>query len=518
MPDRGFVEAARALVPVWVDAASVAVPACIAFLATYLCGLLLFLCARRVVRRSGAHWTERARAIHPSRHALAIVAYGAPFAAVWQAFTGRGPLAAPTWLYAIVVAAAAYLGGVVWRVRLERALGRPVTFRAWIRSLGVRWCVFWPHLAVALVVALGMPPAWGLEAALLLAAGSVAVVMAAAGGGYRVARRLGLLPPASERVERIARAAADRLGVELRDVHEPDLPEANAYALSQRRVILFTRALDDALDDAGVEGICFHELAHLTEPRGARMLRLSGLLVLLPLMAWRPLVAAGGILAFLGALVVVLLFSSWLRRRLRGLETRADEQATREQEHEGAYARALETLYRTNVVPASRAGPLHPDLYDRLVAAGVEPGYGKPEPPSGVRMRLAVGPGLLLAIALMMWPSYAAGALRDRPLWSTAMDGGDGWRAGAWAGELHAAGRNDEALTLLRAASELTAWWPGWAARAAVVHAARGEWDLAQRALDTAREQAADLGRPGPWDDDIAAAVRALSGRSRHAR
>jgi hypothetical protein len=51
------------------------------------------------------------------------------------------------------------------------------------------------------------------------------------------------------------------------------------------------------------------------------------------------------------------------------------------------YAQALERLYEINQTPAvmpRRATKIHPDLYDRMIAAGVTPDYPKPAPAKGL--------------------------------------------------------------------------------------------------------------------------------------
>ena len=48
----------------------------------------------------------------------------------------------------------------------------------------------------------------------------------------------------------------------------------------------------------------------------------------------------------------------------------------------GTYARALEKIYEANLLPVVlREKRVHPDLYDRLVAAGATPAYARPKPP-----------------------------------------------------------------------------------------------------------------------------------------
>lgn len=75
-------------------------------------------------------------------------------------------------------------------------------------------------------------------------------------------------------------------------------------------------------------------------------------------------------------------FAGWLTRRM---EKRADRIATTTTSiNEGVYAGALEKIYRENQVPAVNASRLkaHPDLYDRMLGAGVTPDYPRPARPN----------------------------------------------------------------------------------------------------------------------------------------
>ncbi len=66
-----------------------------------------------------------------------------------------------------------------------------------------------------------------------------------------------------------------------------------------------------------------------------------------------------------------------------------------------AYARGLEKIYEANLIPVvlhPKRHP-HPDLFDRLAAAGVPPAYDRPAPPP--RDRLAA-----LPIAVFLAASY----------------------------------------------------------------------------------------------------------------
>ena len=73
-----------------------------------------------------------------------------------------------------------------------------------------------------------------------------------------------------------------------------------------------------------------------------------------------------------------------LRQMAQRLEIRADAIATANQGEPTAYARALEHLYQVNQMPAvmpNRRRQRHPDLYDRLLAAGITPDFPRPNPP-----------------------------------------------------------------------------------------------------------------------------------------
>jgi hypothetical protein len=131
--------------------------------------------------------------------------------------------------------------------------------------------------------------------------------------------------------------------------------------------------------------------------------------------------------AFLAALIL------WIvaRRMTRHLEVQADKIARTQEESPGDYARALEKIYEANLVPVvlSRHST-HPDLYDRLVAAGVEPSYKRPAPPSRFRSLLSAGVAATVAVLLLSAAIIGRALLftdRDSEqalLMSMALDGG----------------------------------------------------------------------------------------------
>jgi Zn-dependent protease with chaperone function len=159
---------------------------------------------------------------------------------------------------------------------------------------------------------------------------------------------------------------------------------ANAMALPLTRELLFTIRLMEICDDDELSAICAHELAHLTESKGVVFLRVAGSLLWFPALFIRPIVHSFG-LTGLVILPLSLGASPLVRRLSRRLEKRADRVATDQPGDTSVYARALEKLYCENQMPAVN-GPhkTHPHLYDRMLAAGIQPGFQRPKPPDEV--------------------------------------------------------------------------------------------------------------------------------------
>ena len=109
----------------------------------------------------------------------------------------------------------------------------------------------------------------------------------------------------------------------------------------------------------------------------------------------------GGTSAFLVAVGSCLVAYLLVRRMVLVLEKRADSAGTAHEGEAGTYARALEKLYEVNLMPAVTRSwlPTHPHLYDRLLAAGIQPDYPRPKPPS--RWRAKVAMTLLFLITLV---------------------------------------------------------------------------------------------------------------------
>jgi hypothetical protein len=470
-------------------------------------GALLFALGRRAIARP-APWPLRARTLYPIRVAMIAFAWILPIAvAVVLARDESLHGAAP----ALAAGAAAAATLASWRYRLTRlVVGPDYTLRRALRGALTRALVIHAHLWVALAFAVLTPPGPPVESALVLAAGVALLVLIVRGGGIRAAQALGLAPPAPTEIVAPVRDAAARQGLRLGGVHQIDLPEANAYALPFGARVAFTRPALWKLTLQSLLAIAEHELAHLREPARSRWARAAGLAVLLPIMGARVLLAAGGAVALLAALVLALVLGRAVQRHVIALETRADAGAKDAEPGAGAYAHALEELHRLSLMPAVVRGSTHPDLYDRLLALGVEPSYPRPPPPP---RGLAVPLGALLAVAVLAagaWgePAAVAAARRGHAWLALALDG-DGRQAGAVALALHAEGRYADAATFYAAAAEMERHAPHWPAYAAMSLAAARRTSAADEALAEAERRAS--GRPERWADLLAEARRRVA-------
>jgi hypothetical protein len=112
------------------------------------------------------------------------------------------------------------------------------------------------------------------------------------------------------------------------------------------------------------------------------MLLRSQVAVLLLALAWfRPL---NGWIGTVYALLLLQLawLATWAAgKKSKTWEARADAHVHEHVEDPTVYARALEKLHEDNLAPAvtHREGT-HPHLYDRMLAAGLQPGYPRPQP------------------------------------------------------------------------------------------------------------------------------------------
>jgi Zn-dependent protease with chaperone function len=385
--------AVDALVPAWLHwAGRVVVPATfvISFGVAWVVGAIF------VRKLPVAPWTERARASYPGRLGVALVglvfAIAAGVFGVWLA--PRTPGEWPPAVSAVASALAGYLGADFVRLTVERrAHGRWIAARAWFSWKPTVFTLYALQLVPLAVGATLVHDRFDARTWTVLFVMTIVSLALYAGLGWLGLWGLGVIRPASTRLRAAIDRAAIRTGVRPRAVgilHTFGVPFANAFALPVLRRVAFTSEALAILDDDEIEAVAAHELGHVGEPRKVALARIARGFILLPIVVVRPLYATmgwpGPVLAFVVLLVLVRLNAILSRK----MEERADAIAHQHDDEGSVYARALEKLYIRNLVPAVMTGKrrIHPDLWDRMVKAGVTPSYPKPAPPKMRRVML----------------------------------------------------------------------------------------------------------------------------------
>jgi hypothetical protein len=242
--------------------------------------------------------------------------------------------------------------------------------------------------------------------------------------------------------------------------------------------MMFTTGAAALLSDRELAAVAAHEIGHLGESRAVTFVRVLRVLIIVPLVLLIPLVAGGGWMGsvyVLGPMILIqYVFAAFSRR----MEARADAVAHMCTD-EGVYAATLEAIHRVNLIPVVlNRGASHPDLYDRMVAAGVTPAYPRPAKPSR-----AVGPAALASRPRPRRRSGGGGAAGARlprarsgdrcraPARVAALRPQQPCRHDRASGAVHAADGDDAAAaTLYRTAARLTpSQWSAAAYRASAL-------------------------------------------------
>jgi len=399
-------------------------------------------------------WYARARALWPRQAVARQAQVVLPLLLMVMVPLLRGPATAtPAWVVAAVTYPCALVGAALATRAFLVGAGVPRSVRTQVRGVLAWLLTAAPAVWVGPAGAFAMESVHGVGrwvAGVALVAG---VAVLASGTGVFLSRAVGLVSAGRPELVRAAEGAAAASGHRPRFVWEIELAQANALALPWMQGVLVTRRLMEIASPEEVEAILRHELGHLREPWPMKVGRLAlpvgagVLLALLPVVWQDPLELAatlvGVIALFAGSLV--------LRRYARRMEHHADAELG---EDHATYARALEKLYAENLVPAviGEKRLTHPELYDRMTAAGHPPSWPRPEPPKKKRLgRLVLGGAIAVPLLLVAGPYYAPQGLDARSEWDVAVTGGAGGGlfgvARAWMRD----GRREDAKALLLA-------------------------------------------------------------------
>lgn len=373
---------------------------CIAFLLSWGLNWLALISWRR---SAGKHWTERARLLYPAQKSARLNNWLIP-----------ANLAVLTWyLLPEMNVLDAFVSGIFGSVLAgyfsSREVNADLTFKSWLHLVIAITCLIFVRWAMLIFAIVEMPDNFG--ALTWLMAGGVLLLLLGFqfGLGIYLMRWLRILKPASEHLRRLVTEVSSKMTVQVRATWILFAPISNAAAFPETRQLVFTEKLLSTLTDDEVKAICAHELGHLNEPRRVKFSRVLVGLMLFPIIFAKPMSSLGeiGTNAFWLLLIVVLVL--WLLgiRLARNMEKRADKIGAETMENALFYVRALERIYEINQVPAvmsRRATKIHPDLYDRMLSAGVTPGFPKPVPAKGQGWTSIVTFVSLFAMPIVFFP------------------------------------------------------------------------------------------------------------------
>jgi Zn-dependent protease with chaperone function len=347
------------------------------------------ICLRPVWNLKAGNWAERARLVYPVWITLAA---GVPLLVILsltqaEALGRRMSFVGAKWVPWFCMAISLVAVGIVSAKIEARLKERRVTLGDWFRSFIIPWLLLFPHYPVFLVLATSLPDQFVLRVWLYVLWGSVAIGFYLLGGGLFVLRLAGWARRAPERLERIMEVAVKRVGIRPKVTYVIKWKAANALAFPLTKRIAVSDAALEHMDDKELIAICVHELGHLNESRRIKGLRVLGAFIWLPLICAKPIAATYGFAGVATTILLVFLGHHAVRRLTRAMEERADAISQAFEGEPGTYARALEHLYRLNLMPAvmRQKRATHPHLYDRLLAAQIVPQYPRPRPPSLLR-------------------------------------------------------------------------------------------------------------------------------------
>jgi Zn-dependent protease with chaperone function len=346
-----------------------------------------------------AHWAEQARLLWPVRVAAESMLWALPVSLVlaWS-FLDR-EATAPFLVLVGLVAAVATIAGTL---PMDREVFPRIPLATLCRQASIGFCLRFLYWFVLIFAAAAMPVEFSPLSLVIFLAVVVFQLGWSRSGLMWFGRTTGLFAPAPDRLRRIVNAASARTTIAYREVWLMRSSSAQALALPISRELLFTERLLEILSDEELSAICAHELAHLAEPKRVLFLRTIKTFAYLPCIFIQPLSHALGPVGFHLPLAFAVLSPRLFLPISRRWESRADQTAVQQEENSGALARALLRLSEDNLAPVvtSRDQSMHPDLYDRVAAAGITPDFPRPKQPATMSWHgwlISFAVGLLLA-------------------------------------------------------------------------------------------------------------------------
>ena len=422
---------------------------------------------------------------------------------------------APPLVIGLLTAAGGFTGSytAVWLVS-RSFRDPPLSLRRSLAEFGVFVSIQFVPLVGALLIAACVAPRSPVDCALVGSAFVLAAALIHRGIGLFPGRWAGMIRAAEPRLAEVTARAATGMNVRMPVVEQADLRMANAFALPLAGRLVFTTRLLGILDDAELESIARHEIGHLKEPARVKAARFAPMLAL-SFLVFAPAFAARGETAVAALFVIAPLFViAAIARLAQRWEQAADRHATSGHDSP-VYAGALERIYEDNLAPAVLgASKTHPDLYARMVAAGITPSFQKPAPPNAWRARLSMALAMTLVTAPILIPLFMQGPRVPPGLCATISGPGCLTRL---AESYYAAGRLDEGRRVYYAAMALQPLDRSGAEQVTIADADAGLCEPAQISLLELRRRPAGDARSRRWmswiEYSVASCFAARDGR-----
>lgn len=312
-----------------------------------------------------------------------------------------------------------------WSLSLHLSLA----FLCWyftVSFIGYRYSLFWTYRYYSvgewfygalsgllsswfLILIVGLffylPNQWGLSFYLSMFGVFVFVFFMQQGGLLAVLKLFGIVQPLDSYLKEALKETERKMGVIPRALFKIRSFAPNALAYPQLRVILFTTGILETFSVDELKSIYAHELGHLKENMWPTVFRSLSVHVFLFLFFLKPLFFPPYqfewvLWLFVVVLCLIVFFLKLIKSWSVKWEKNADHHAHEHESDVGSYALALEKVYRLGLVPVVlNKNKTHPDLYDRLLSAGVQPTYSRPLPPDTKKNKLVM---FLLFIILVL--------------------------------------------------------------------------------------------------------------------
>jgi Zn-dependent protease with chaperone function len=352
------------------------------------CGLIACLAMHGSLiawrKSTGQHWTRQARLLWTARASRTWIVISCLFIGVLIAVTWK--LIDSTFFTLAIITCGVILG----LYPSTREIEPRFTFPVWLRHTVWNLVFQFGLMAIGIWLATSMPDVMTREAWIRVGLGFAAAIMIVSGVYMPILSRLTPLKPelkpVHQRLTKIAEIASKNSGITPRHVWLADSPIANAIAFPLINSVAFTTRTMEILDDDECLSVMYHEYGHLREPWIVRLMRLLPTLSFFVFTFARPMNHALDHVGILLLLILFILIHSITHAVMRRMEHRADDHANALTDHSAVYARALEKLHEASQIPAVFAAKrmTHPDLYDRMMQAGLTPAYDPPLPPDRI--------------------------------------------------------------------------------------------------------------------------------------